>query len=124
VPSIESRLALVYAGLVGDAAGDGNTPDPAALMRWVDVCATTPARLFGFARKGRLLPGYDADIVLFDPRRPFPISPASLHETAGWTPYDGLTLPGWPTTTISRGEVIVAGGQWLGAAGRGRFVSR
>ena len=130
VPSIEIRLALVYAGLVGDAdtSGDadasGDAPDPAALMRWVDVCATTPARLFGFARKGRLLPGYDADIVLFDPRRPFTISPSSLHETAGWTPYDGLTLPGWPTTTISRGEVIVAGGQWLGAAGRGRFVSR
>ena len=120
VPSIESRLALVYAGLAGDRA----TPDPAALSRWVDVCCTTPARIFGFARKGQLLPGYDADVVLFDPTREFTISPESLHETAGWTPYDGLTVRGWPTTTISRGEVIVADGRWLGTVGRGRFVAR
>jgi dihydropyrimidinase len=120
VPSIESRLALVYAGLVGNSA----TPDPAALSRWVDVCCTTPARVFGFGRKGQLLPGYDADVVLFDPTRDFTISPDSLHETTGWTLYDGLTLHGWPTTTISRGEVIVNDGRWLGAAGRGRFVTR
>ena len=120
VPSIESRLALVYAGLVGrDAA-----PDQTALSRWVDVCCTTPARLFGFSRKGQLLPGYDADVVLFDPAREFTISPDSLHETAGWTPYEGVALRGWPTMTISRGEVIVADGRWLGAAGRGLFVER
>jgi dihydropyrimidinase len=118
VPSIESRLALTYAGLVSDAA------EPEALRRWVDVCCATPARLFGFARKGQLLPGFDADVVLFDPRRDFTITPDSLHETAGWTPYDGLTLRGWPTTTISRGEVIVAGGEWRGSPGRGRFVAR
>ena len=120
VPSIESRLALVYAGLVGNNAA----PDPAALSRWVDVCCTTPARLFGFSRKGQLLPGYDADVVLFDPAREFTITPNSLHETAGWTPYEGLTLRGWPTTTISRGDMIVADGHWQGAAGRGRFVLR
>jgi len=120
VPSIESRLALVYAGLVGDSPA----PDPTALSRWVDVCCTTPARVFGFARKGHLLPGYDADIVLFDPSRPFTITPDSLHESAGWTPYVGLTVRGWPTTTISRGEVIVDDGRWLGAANRGRFVVR
>ena len=89
-----------------------------------DSCCTTPARLFGFAHKGQLLPGYDADVVLFDPAREFTISSDSLHETAGWTPYDGLALRGWPTTTISRGEVIVADGCWLGAAGRGRFLLR
>ena len=120
VPSIESRLALVYAGLVGDHAA----PDPTTLSRWVDVCCTTPARVFGFGRKGQLLPGYDADIVLFDPARGYTITPGSLHETSGWTPYDGLTVRGWPATTISRGELIVADGQWLGAAGRGRFVAR
>ena len=119
VPSIESRLALVYAGLVGDGS-----PNPAALSRWVDVCCTTPARIFGFGRKGQLLPGYDADVVLFDPARDFTITPDSLHETAGWTPYDGLTVRGWPTTTISRGEVIVDNGLWRGTVGRGRFVVR
>jgi dihydropyrimidinase len=120
VPSIESRLSLVYDGLVNRAAGDKT----AALGRWVDVCAATPARLFGFARKGRLLPGYDADVVVFDPQAANEITPATLHETAGWTPYDGLITRGRPVVTLSRGEVIVDHGQWLGAAGRGRFVHR
>ncbi len=120
VPSIESRLALVYAGLVGD----DDQPNPATLSRWVEVCATTPAQVFGFARKGRLLPGYDADIVIFEPRVRYTIMLDSLHETAGWSPYEGLTLPGRSILTISRGRVIVDGDQWLGVPGLGRFVAR
>jgi len=120
VPSIESRVALVYDGLVNRATGD----ETAALRRWVDVCATTPARLLGFGCKGRLLPGYDADIVVFDPQLPHIITAGGLSETAGWTPYEGLHLRGRPAITISRGEVIVDNGQWLGTPGRGRFVAR
>jgi dihydropyrimidinase len=120
VPSIESRLALIYHGLIARANGD----TAGALRRWVDVCSTTPALLFGFAHKGHLLPGYDADIVIFDPQAEMKINNEKLHETAGWTPYEGLSLRGWPVTTISRGDLIVANGEWLGAPGRGRFVPR
>lgn len=120
VPSIESRLALVYDGLVNRAAGDKT----AALSRWVDVCATTPAQRLGFARKGRLLPGYDADIVIFDPDIVHVINPESLHETAAWTPYDGASLSGQAVVTLSRGEIIADHGQWRGVPGRGRFIRR
>jgi len=120
VPSIESRLALVYDGLVHRASGD----KAAALRRWVDVCATTPARLLGFANKGQLLPGYDADIVLFDPQATRTISADSLHETAGWTPYEGVELHGAPVATISRGELIAERDRPLATPGRGRFVPR
>ena len=120
VPSIGSRVALVYEGLVHRASGDRSV----ALRRWVDVCAATPGRLLGFANKGRLLPGYDADIVLFDPQAVRTISTGSLQETAGWTPYEGVELHGAPVATISRGELIAERGRRLGAAGRGRFVSR
>lgn len=120
VPSIESRVALVYDGLVNRGSGDRT----AALRRWVDVCATTPATLMGFTRKGQLLPGYDADIVVFDPEATGIVSASSLHETSGWTPYDGVPLRGRPMVTISRGEIIVDGDAWLGAPGRGRFVAR
>ncbi|MBP9503356.1 MAG: dihydropyrimidinase [Candidatus Promineofilum sp.] len=123
VPSIQSRLSLVYDGLVNRAGDDGNDVED-ALCRWVDVCATTPARLLGFTNKGRLLPGYDADIVIFDPQRPQTISAQTLCETAGWTPYEGLTLRGSPVVTLSRGEVVAEGGRPTGAAGRGRFVAR
>lgn len=120
VPSIESRVALVYDGLVNRAAGSRED----GLRRWVDVCATTPARLLGFGRKGRLLPGYDADIVIFDPAASHVVSVESLHETCGWSPYEGQVLRGLPVTTISRGEIIADHGQWFGAPGRGRFVPR
>lgn len=121
VPSIESRLSLVYAGLMRDVTPEDRDQ---RLQRWVDVCCTTPARLFGFSRKGLLHPGYDADLVVFDPEQVKTISPDTLHETAGWTPYDGLTVRGWPVVTLSRGEVIVDHGEWLGRPGRGRFVRR
>lgn len=120
VPSIESRVSLIFEGLVNRAAGDRT----AALRRWVDVCATTPARLLGFSHKGRLLPGYDADIVIFDPEATSTITARSLHETAGWTPYEGTALRGRPVITISRGEIIADHGQWLGHPGRGRFIER
>jgi dihydropyrimidinase len=153
VPSIESRLALVYAGLVGslhinntgEATGwgvggewhrsqpvaspllvTGHLPATAfyALSRWVDLCCTTPARLLRFGRKGHIAPGYDADLVVFDPARELIIASDSLHETADWTPYEGLTLRGWPEVTINRGEVIVENGRFLGSPGRGRYVHR
>ncbi len=120
VPSIESRVALVYDGLVIHAGGD----QTAALQRWVSVCSTTPAHLLGFTHKGQLLPGCDADIVIFDPRCEWVVAPDSLCETAGWTPYDGQSVRGRAMTTISRGEIIVEAGQWRGAPGRGRFVPR
>ena len=125
VPSIESRVALVYDGLVARQQSQSPSGDQsAALRRWVDVCATTPARLFGFTRKGQLKPGFDADIVIFDPNAEKVIARESLHETAGWTPYQGLRLRGWPVVTLSRGQVIVDHDRWLGAPGRGRFVAR
>lgn len=119
VPSIEARLSLVYAGLLRIM-----DDREAALRRWVDVCCTAPARLLGFERKGRLLPGYDADVVVFDPAVAWTVSPDSLHETAGWTPYDGLRLPGRPAHVVGRGEVIVENGVFTGEPGRGRFVAR
>lgn len=114
VPSIEMRLAAVYGG--GVARGWLTLP------QWVAVCCTTPARLMGLARKGHLAPGYEADVVIFDPEAPWTVTAASLHETAGWTPYEGLALPGRVQTTIIRGQVVVADGELQVAAGYGRYL--
>jgi dihydropyrimidinase len=116
VPSIEARLALVH--------HFGVNTGRLSLERWVQVCCTNPARWMGLTRKGRLAPGCDADIVIFDPRREQVIAPATLHETAGWTPYDGLEVTGWPRTVLLRGKVIVENEQYVGAAGDGQFVER
>jgi dihydropyrimidinase len=78
----------------------------------------------GLTRKGRLLPGCDADIVIFDPDRTKYIAPDTLHEAAGWTPYEGIEVSGWPRTVLLRGKVIVEDEQYIGAPGDGRFVER
>ena len=116
VSGIETRLALVHhfgvrAGLID-------------LPRWVDACATAPARIHGLERKGRLEPGADADIVLFDPAREVALSAAALHSALPFSSYEGIVVRGYPVVTISRGEVIVADGEFAGAPGRGRFVER
>lgn len=116
VPGIEARLSLVYHFGVNQGL---LTPE-----RWVEVCSTNAARWMGLTRKGRLAPGYDADVVIFDPARSKRITPATLHEAAGWTPYDGMEVCGWPRTVLLRGKVIVENEQYVGTPGDGRFVPR
>jgi dihydropyrimidinase len=86
-----------------------------SLAQWVDVCCTAPAALMGLGQKGRLAPGCAADVVLFDPQAIHTISPATLHETAGWTPYDGMTVEGWPRTVLVRGVAVVQDTVYTGA---------
>jgi dihydropyrimidinase len=116
VPGIEARLALVH--------HFGVNRGLLSLERWVQVCSTNAARWMGLTTKGRIAPGYDADIVIFDPQREYTITPATLHETAGWTPYNGLTVTGWPRTVLLRGKVIVDSDIYLGQQGEGRFIQR
>jgi len=116
VSSLETRLALVHT--FGVRAGH------LTLHRWVEACCTFPADLHGLTQKGRLTPGYEADIVLFDPDREITYSAGILHSNLSYTQYQGLTVTGAPVTTISRGEVIVENGQYIGRRGRGKFVKR
>jgi dihydropyrimidinase len=115
VPSIEARLALIYS--------EGVCRGHLSLPQWIQLCCTQPAQLMGLQRKGQIAPGFDADIVIFDPQRLKTLSPATLHERAGWTPYDGHAVTGWPRTVFLRGEVIVLDEQYVGDSG-GRFVAR
>jgi len=115
MPGIELRLALLYT--FGVAAGR-LSPE-----RWVEVCCSAPARLFGLGgRKGVLAPGADADIVIFDPHREVTVSRSFLHERCDYTPYEGMRLAGYPELTLLAGRIIAAGGQFVGAAGGGRFL--
>ncbi len=116
VSGIEARLALVHTFGVRTGRID--------VCRWVDACCTRPAELHGLDRKGRLRPGADADIVLFDPQKLLTLSTETLHSALPFASYEGVAVTGFPVTTISRGEVVVADGSFIGAAGRGRFVER
>jgi dihydropyrimidinase len=117
LPGIESRLALLHQ--FGVRAGR------LSLNRWVQVCSTNPARIFGlYPRKGSLEPGADADVVLFDPQKKVTLSKSVLHENVDYTPYEGFELHGYPVTTILRGKVVVENGIFHASPGSGRYLVR
>jgi dihydroorotase len=73
------------------------------LARLVDLTSAGPARLFGIAGKGRIAVGYDADLTVVDLKRRTTIADRWIASRAGWTPYDGMTVTGWPVGTFVRG---------------------
>jgi len=81
------------------------------LERFVDLTSAGPKRLFGIARKGRVAVGYDADFTVVDLKRTETITNAWIASKCGWTPYDGVTVTGWPVGTVVRGNVVM----WEGA---------
>jgi allantoinase len=93
----------------------------ADLARWL---AEAPARLAGLsARKGRIAPGLDADLVVWDPERAFVVRAGELHQRHCATPWEGRTLSGVVDTTILRGQVIYERGAFPGTPA-GRWLAR
>ena len=92
-----------------------------SLVRLVDLTSAGPARLFGIARKGRIAVGYDADLTVVDLKRRETITDRWIASRAGWTPYDGVTVTGWPVGTFVRGHRVMWEGE-LAAPARGEAV--
>ena len=85
--------------------------------------SANPAEIFGLVpRKGALLAGSDADVVIYDPRPSVAIQSADLHTIGGYSPYEGMVVQGKVRTTISRGKVLVDDGVFMGETGRGMFL--
>lgn len=82
-----------------------------SLERFVDMTSHGPNRLFGIAGKGRLAVGYDADLTIVDLKRQKTITNDWVKSRAGWTPYDGVQVTGWPVGTIVRGNKVMWEGE-------------
>ena len=78
-----------------------------SLARFVDMTSAGPKRLFGIARKGRLAAGYDADVTVVDLKRRETIRNDWIASKSAWTPYDGVTVTGWPVGTLVRGRRVM-----------------
>ncbi len=92
-----------------------------SLARLVDLTSHGPARLFGIACKGRIAVGYDADLTVIDLKRQITITNRGIASRSGWTPYDGITVTGWPVGTVVRGARVMWEGELL-TAGTGEAV--
>ncbi|MBY0613773.1 MAG: dihydroorotase [Beijerinckiaceae bacterium] len=82
-----------------------------SLARFVDMTSHGPARLFSIAGKGRLAVGYDADLTIVDLKRTETITNGWIASRCGWTPYDGVSVTGWPVGTIVRGRRVMWEGE-------------
>jgi len=78
-----------------------------SLARLVDLTSAGPARVFGIARKGRIAAGFDADLTVVDLGRRQTITNDWIASRAGWTPYHGMTVTGWPVGTVVRGAKVM-----------------
>ncbi|WP_298010674.1 MULTISPECIES: dihydropyrimidinase [Anaerolinea] len=117
LPGVGDRLPILWTYGVG--AGR-LTPN-----QFVALTATQPARIFGlYPQKGALLPGADADIVLWDPSRQVTYGVQYAHHRTDYNLYEGWELQGFPETVLLRGQIIVQRGEWRGRPGMGRFLRR
>ena len=116
-PGVETRLALLFDG--------GVRQGRISLQRWVEICSTAPAKIFGMAgKKGTIAPGADADIVVWDPEHKQTLSAKTLHMNCDYNPYEGRVVTGAAETVLSRGRVVVDKGTFTGKPGSGRFLRR
>jgi dihydropyrimidinase len=115
IPGLETRLPLLFSGGVMEGRLD--------VHQFVALTATNPAKMYGlYPRKGSIMVGADADIVLWDTKRQVVINNTMLHHEVDYTPYEGKTVQGWPVLTLSHGKVVSENQAFTGTAGAGQFL--
>lgn len=116
LPGIETRLALIWAGVKAGRFG---------VQDWVRLISERPAQLFGlWPAKGNLRVGADADVVVWDPSRRQSLDASALSMRVDNSPMEGSAVTGWPSLVLSRGRVVARDGQPTGEEGWGRYVAR
>jgi dihydropyrimidinase len=117
MPGLATRLPVLF----DMAVSQGRI----GLERFARLTATNPAKLYGlYPRKGAIAVGADADLALWDPTRQVTLHGPDLVSRAGYTPYEGRTVTGWPVLVLSRGETVARDAKPEGAEGRGTYLPR
>jgi len=115
LPGVEDRLPVLWTTGVGSGKLTAN--------QFVALTSTNPAKIFGlYPRKGALVPGADADLVIWDSEKKVKYGVAMSHQRTDYNLYEGWELTGFPEKVFLRGQLIVEGEKWLGKAGMGQFL--
>lgn len=117
LPGIQDRMPILWT--YGVHAGK------ITANQFVAYNSTNPAKIFGlYPRKGALVPGADADVVIWDPEKKVKYGVAMSHQRTDYNLYEGWELVGYPEKVFLRGKLIVDGDAWKGKRGDGRFLKR
>lgn len=116
-PGVEERMSLMFS--------EGVMKGRISLERFVQVCCTNPAIIYGlYPKKGVLEPGADGDLILLDPRAERYMTKDQLHGAADYTAYEGWKLQGKIDLVMQRGRIIVQDHSFVGNRGDGQFLKR
>ncbi|MDG1936405.1 MAG: dihydropyrimidinase [Paracoccaceae bacterium] len=116
LPGLETRLPLMFDAMVSRCEQGAQA--------FAQITATAPAKLYGLQKKGALVAGMDADIVIWDPDRKVTYGANDLSDNVGYNPWEGRTVKGWPENVVLRGKFLVKDGQFLGSVGAGNWIDR
>lgn len=117
IPGVETRLPILFS--------EGVSAGRISINKFVELTSTNHAKTYGlYPRKGTLSVGADADIAIWNPKKEITISQDIMHHGADYTPYEGITVTGWPETTIVRGKCVVKEGELIGTPTDGIYLPR
>jgi dihydropyrimidinase len=117
LPGLGDRMPILWTYGVGSERISPN--------QFVALTSTNPAKIFGlYPQKGALLPGSDADLVIWNPDRELIYGVEVAKHRTDYNLYEGWKLQGFPEKVFLRGDLIVDGERWLGKAGMGKFIRR
>lgn len=115
IPGLETRAPLLFS--------EGVSAGRIGLEKFVALNSTNAAKLYGlYPRKGTICIGADADIAIWDAEKSVVIRNENLHHNVDYTPFEGMTVKGWPVTVLSRGEIVCDADGLHAEKGRGQFL--
>ncbi|MGE5819337.1 MAG: dihydroorotase [Deltaproteobacteria bacterium] len=104
VSGFPSRVEGMFPMMLSEGVNKGRI----SLERLAQVASENPARIFGlYPKKGAILPGADADLVVVDLQRRAKITREMLHTVTPWSVYEGWDVTGWPVMTLVRGNIVM-----------------
>ena len=116
MPGVDTLLPVI----LSEGVNKGRISWP----KLVEICSANTAKVFGLTSKGLLSTGFDADLVIVDANKEVTVTADMFQGLSDFTPYEGMTLKGWPTLTMVRGEVVFENGKVVGKPGTGKFLKR
>jgi dihydropyrimidinase len=117
IPGVAARLPILFS--------EGVAKGRISLTEFVALTSTNHAKMYGlYPRKGSIMIGADADIVLWDADKKVRLTQDLMQHGSDYTPYEGMEVTGWPIKTLLRGQLVADEGRVVGAPGMGQFLPR